>query len=187
MTMLRIIIIFSLTVFLPASCNQNKTTKQDLANNSTEKLIQNDTITRYIPDKYEEEILDTLLDADYQFRVLIKKSTLMNRFVVQTIELDNKQIQKLVYRDNSILIKVTNNDRTLLDTLLTKEIFPQIGDKEFLSKAIMWGAWVVKYDKINQEVGLRFSIIVPDTDWGYNFIINVDNKIKKEILLDNID
>lgn len=183
----RIIIIFSLTVFLLASCNQKKTPKQDIAKNSTEKSIQNDTITRYIPEKYEEEILDTLLDAEYQFRVFIKKSTLMNRFVVQTIELENKQIQKLVYRDKSILIKVTNKDKTLLDTLLTKEMLPQIGDKEFLSKAIMYGTWVEKYDKNKQEVKLSFNVIVPDTDWGYNFIINVDHKGKREILLDNIE
>jgi hypothetical protein len=178
--MQRAIFFFFIWILLLSSCSENSPARQD----STEyEKIEDDTLTTYFPEKYEEEILDTILDPENNFKVLIKKSTLMDKSIVQTIELDNKQIQKLVYRDKSILIKVTIGERILLDTLLTKGIFPQIGDNDFLRKAIMWGAWIEKYDKINKEVTLSCNVIVPDSDWGYNFIIKVDNKAKKKYCL----
>jgi metal-dependent HD superfamily phosphatase/phosphodiesterase len=145
-----------------------------------------DTVTIYIPHKYKENIIDSLLDVDINFRVIIKKSTLMDKFVIQTFEQEGN-VKKIVYRDNQINIKVTVDEKTIFESTLTKEIFPQIGDEEFLSQAIMHGIWIEKYDKEEQCLTMSCNVIVPDTDWSYYFSINVDTKGRREILLESIN
>jgi hypothetical protein len=145
-----------------------------------------DTVTTYIPQKYEENIIDSLLDVDINFRVIIKKSTLMDKFVIQTFE-QSENVKKIVYRDSKINIKVTVGEKTIFDRTLTKETFPQIGDEDFLNQAIMNRVWIEKYDKEEQCLTMSCNVIVPDTDWSYYFSINVDTKGRNEILLESID
>jgi plasmid stabilization system protein ParE len=47
-----------------------------------------DTVTVYFPHEYKESIIDLVLDVDINFKVIIKKSTLMDKFVIQTFKQD---------------------------------------------------------------------------------------------------
>jgi len=187
------IIYFIGTLFI-TSCSDSKSRGQrtnDIAPSTLDIVDENisrtmDTVTEYIPQKYEESIIDSLLDIDINFRVIIKKSTLMDKFVIQTFE-QGDNVKKIVYRDRKINIKVTVGEQTIFDKTLTKETFPQIGDKDFLNQAIMHGIWIEKYDKEEQCLTMSCNVIVPDTDWSYFFLINVDTKGKNEILLESIN
>ena len=138
-----------------------------------------DTIIKFFPEKYTEDIKDTLVDSVRDLRVTIKESTRMDKFVTQDFKLDSLHFQKLNYRDQTFEFKISERKTVIFDKTITKEKLTQIKDKDFLSKAIMYNAWFDTYDKRKKEVRMIFNIIVPDTDWGCFFILTVD-KIREK-------
>jgi len=145
------------------------------------QTLKIDTITKFDPAKYEEEIKDTIIDSVRNLRVVIKKSTRMDKYVTQELELDSLHFQKINYRDETIEFKITEENKVIFEKTITKEKLTQINDKDFLSKSIMYGAWFEAYNKESQEVKLSFNIVVPETDWGYFFIMTVDKSGKSKI------
>ena len=144
-----------------------------------------DTVIIYHPEKYKEEITDTIVDTDKKLRVVVKKTTRMDKFVIQEYELDSLHFQRIIYRDQTLEFKVIENNKVIFDKAITKEKLTQIKDKDFLSKSVMYGAWFDKYDKEKQEIEMSFNIMVPETDWAYHYIITVDKsgngKIEEQI------
>ncbi|WP_028982479.1 DUF4738 domain-containing protein [Sporocytophaga myxococcoides] len=181
---LRDLLLYVFGVVFILSCESKKSGQQS---ENKKSLIKRDTITSYFPERREVHITDTILDPENGFKVLIKKTSLKNKFVVQSFEADNNEVQKHIYYDNSILVKVFSDNKVLLDTLLTKDKLEQIGDRDFLKQAILYNAWIDSFDKDKQEVVVLFSVNVPDTDWAYDFSIIVSKDGRKEILLDRIE
>jgi hypothetical protein len=140
----------------------------------TNQTMRIDTISKFEPERYKEEIIDTLIDSIRNLKVIIKKSTRMDKFITQGFELDSLHFQKINYRDRTLEFKVIEDTKVIFHKTITKENLTQINDQEFLSKSIIYGAWFDTYDKEKQEVKMSFNIIVPDTDWGYFYILTVD-------------
>jgi len=180
---LREILLYVFGVVSILSCESKKSGQQS---ENKKSLIKRDTITTHLPERKEVSITDTILDPENGFKVVIKKTSL-NKFVVQSFEADNNEVQEHIYYDNSILVKVFSDNKVLLDTLLTKDKLEQIGDSDFLKQAILYNAWIDSFDKDKQEVVILFSVNVPDTDWAYDFSIIVSKDGRKEILLDRIE
>lgn len=176
----RISIILTIIILCYACANKDKKVRSD-----TNQIVRIDTITKFDPAKYEEEIKDTLIDSVRNLRIVIKKSTRMNKFITQEFELDSLHYQKINYRDKTIEFKVIENNKVTFDKVITKEKLTQIKDKKFLSKSIMYGAWFNSYDKEKQEITMSFDIVVPDTDWAYFYTLTVDKsgngKIEEQI------
>lgn len=95
--------------------------------------------------------------------------------------------KKFNYRDNSINVKVLVGNVLKFDTTLVKEKLEAIGDKDFLSKAILYNIWIDHYDKAMQIVSMNFSVLVPDTDWAYFFSLTVDKEGKQKLLLEETE
>jgi hypothetical protein len=163
-----------------ACANTDKKVKSE-----TNQTVKIDTVTKFDPAKYEEEIKDTLVDSVRNLRIIIKKSTRMDKFITQEFELDSLHYQKINYRDKTLEFKVIENNKVIFNKTITKEQLTQIKDKEFLSKSIMFGAWFDSYDKEKQEITMSFDIVVPDTDWAYFYTLTVDKlgngKIEEQI------
>jgi hypothetical protein len=153
------------------------------------QTLRIDTITKFDPAKYEEEIKDTLIDSVRNLRVVVKKSTRMDKFITQEFELDSLHFQRINYRDKTLEFKVIEHDKVIFDKKIIKEELTQIKDKDFLSKSVMHGAWFDSYNKEIQEIKMSFNIVVPETDWGYFFIMTVDKfrncKIEEQIEKDD--
>lgn len=165
------------------NCTNNKTKgKQD-----AELHLKKDTITRFEPEKYKEETKDTILDTENNFRVIIRKSTRMDKYITQIITNDSTHIQKLNYRDNSINVKVQVGNVVKYDTTLVKENLQAIGNDDFLSKSILYNVRIDSYNKAKQTVLMSFKVLVPETDWSYDFSITVDNEGKNKLLLEQIE
>lgn len=165
------------TLLLCNACTKNDK-KVSCEKNQTLRI---DTINKFDPAEYEEEIKDTLVDSVRNLRVVIKKSTRMDKYVTQEIELDSLHFQKINYRDETIEFKITEDNKVIFEKTITKEKLTQINDKDFLSESIMYGAWFEAYDKETQEVKMSFNIVVPETDWGYFFIMTVDKSGKSKV------
>jgi len=163
-----------------ACTNTDKKVKSE-----TIQTVKIDTITKFDPAKYEEEIKDTLVDSVRNLRIIIRKSTRMDKFITQEFELDSFHYQKINYRDKTLEFKVIENNKVIFNNTITKEQLTQIKDKEFLSKSIMYGAWFDSYDREKQEITMSFDIVVPDTDWAYFYTLTVDKlgngKIEEQI------
>ena len=176
----RISIILTIIMLGLACANTDKKVKSE-----TNQTVKIDTITKFDPAKYEEEIKDTLADSVRNLRIIIKKTTRMDKSITQEFKLDNLHYQKLNYRDKTIEFKVVENKKVIFDKTITKEKLIQIKDKKFLSSSIVYGAWFDKYDKEKQEITMSFDIIVPDTDWAYFYTLTVDKsgngKIEEQI------
>ena len=165
------------------SCTNNKTKgKQE-----TGLHLKRDTITRFDPEKYKEETKDTILDTDNNFRVVIRKTTRMDRYITQIITIDSTHIQKLNYRDNSINVKVQVGNVVKFDTTLVKEKLQAIGDDDFLNKSILYNIRINSYNKAKKTVSMSFKVLVPETDWSYDFSLTVDKEGKNKLLLEQIE
>jgi len=178
----RNLISFILIAFF-ISCTNNKTKEK----NETSLHLKADTITRFEPEKYTVETKDTILDTENNFRVIIKKTNRMDKYITQIINIDGTHIQKLNYRDNSINVKVQVGNTLRFDTTLVKENLQAIGDDDFLSKSILNNIWIDSYDKAKQTVSMSFKVLVPETDWSYDFSLTVDKKGKHKLLLEQIE
>jgi hypothetical protein len=178
----RNLIIFILIAFC-VGCTNNKTTEKI----ETGLHLKTDTITRFDPENYNEETKDTILDTENDFRVIIKKTTRMDKYVTQIFNIDSTHIQRLNYRDNSINIKVQVGNTEKFSTTLVKENLQAIGDDDFLNKSILYNIWIDSYDKTKQTVSMIFKVIVPDTDWSYTFSLTVDKEGKHKLLLEEIE
>jgi hypothetical protein len=176
-----LVIIASITLFM--ICCGNPTSKTSSIN----KTYSVDTIEKFEPEKYQEEINDSILDSENNIKVTIKKSTRMEKYITKIIKTDSTHVEKLKYRDNKINIKVQIGGIAKFDTTLIKETLTQIGDEDFLKQSIMWNAWINKYNKEKQELSINFSVLVPDTDWSYNFSLSVDKNGKGKIALEEIE
>ncbi|MPL86282.1 hypothetical protein SDC9_32262 [bioreactor metagenome] len=167
-------------MFCYGCTNTDKKEKSD-----TDQTLRIDTITKFDPTNYEEEINDTLVDSVRNIKIVIKKSTRMDKFITQELELDSLHFQRINYRDKTLEFKVLEHDKVIFEKRILKEDLIQINDKDFLSKSVMHGAWFESYDKETEEIKMSFNIVVPDTDWGYFFIMIVDKsgniKIEEQI------
>lgn len=142
---------------------------------------------RYIPEQYEENRIDTLLDSKTNLRVLIIRKTLMDKSVTFTYSVENNQTDIHHYRDYSSEITVYKSDSILFKNTFYKNDFEQIGDEEFLKEAITHNTWIQEYDKQNNLIKISHVIGVPETDWSYNFTIFIDENGEYHSELDNID
>jgi hypothetical protein len=165
------------------SCVNNKTNEKK----ETGLILKADTITKFDPEKYTEETKDTILDTEINFRVVIKKTTRMDKYISQIIDIDSTHFNKFNYRDNSINVKVLVDNALKFDTTLVKENLEAIGDDDFLSKSILYNIWIDSYDKAKQTVSMSFSVLVPETDWSYDFSLTVDKEGKHKLLLEQIE
>ena len=167
--------------------NQHNLNNKTKEKNETSLQLKADTITRFEPEKYTVETKDTILDTENNFRVIIKKTNRMDKYITQIINIDGTHIQKLNYRDNSINVKVQVGNTLRFDTTLVKENLQAIGDDDFLSKSILNNIWIDSYDKAKQTVSMSFKVLVPETDWSYDFSLTVDKKGKHKLLLEQIE
>ncbi len=179
------LLIFFITIILfvlSVACNGKRNSSPE-KNNLT--LII-DTVIVYEPKEYQEKIIDTVLDSEDNIRVIIKMASRMDQQVSQIIELDSTRIKKICWRDNSLSFRIFVEDQLKFDTTVVKEALIQIGDDDFLKKSILYSAWIDNYDKELKTVIMGFNVIVPDTDWAYEFSLSVDNAGKNELLLNEI-
>lgn len=176
----RTVILLTAIMLCYACSNTDKKAKFD-----TNQTVRIDTITKFDPAKYEEEIKDTLVDSVRNLKIVIKSSTRMDKFITQEFELDSLHFQRINYRDKTLEFKVIEHDKIIFDKKIIKEELTQIKDKDFLSKSVMHGAWFESYNKEKEEIKMSFNIVVPETDWGYFFIMTVDksgnSKIEEQI------
>lgn len=176
----RTLFLLIVIMFCYGCTNTDKKEKSD-----TDQTLRIDTITKFDPTSYEEEINDTLVDSVRNIKIVIKKSTRMDKFISQELELDSLHFQRINYRDKTLEFKVLEHDKVIFEKRILKEDLTQINDKDFLSKSVMHGAWFESYDKETEEIKMSFNIVVPDTDWGYFFIMTVDKsgniKIEEQI------
>lgn len=135
-----------------------------------------ETLVTYIPEKYEEYRIDTLLDASVNLRILVVRKTLMNDSVALTYILENSESVTHVYRDYTSEITVFNGDSIIFDRTFNKRDFKEIKDEEFLELAITHGTWIQEYDNRTKTIRLGHVLCVPETDWNYFFTLVIDNK-----------
>lgn len=141
----------------------------------------------YFPEQYEEFKTDTVLDSKANVRVIIVRKTLMDKAVAFTYTDDKNQNYTHFYRDYATEITVIRSDKILFKKTLYKTNFEQIGDEEFLKKAITHNTWIQGYDKKSGTVRISHVIGVPETDWAYHFTLVIDKNGSFHSELDEIE
>ncbi len=142
---------------------------------------------KYIPEQYEENTIDTLLDSKMNLRVIIMRKTLMDKSVSFDYTLENGQTETHLYRDYSSEIIVYKADSILFKRTFNKNDFEQMGDEEFLKRAITHNTWIQEYDKKSKTVKISHVIGVPETDWNYHFTLFIDKNGGFHSELDEIE
>jgi hypothetical protein len=142
---------------------------------------------KYIPEQYEEHRIDTTLDSKLNLKVIIIRKTLMDKSVTYTYTIENDLTETQYYRDYSSEIIVYKADSILFRRTLVKNDFEQIGDDEFMNKAITQNTWIQEYDRKNKTIKISHVIGVPETDWNYHFTLFIDKKGKFHSELDEIE
>jgi hypothetical protein len=155
-------------------------------NSQTSKTIY-DTTTRFFPEKYEIVREDTVLDRVSGLSVVIEREVLMNQFVTFTYEMDSQQITKDNYRDYASTIMLYRHDTLICKQTFTKADFPQIGDKDFYTKAITHNTWFKSFDIATKTFKFFHVIAVPETDWAYTFTITLNENCEFKSELESID
>jgi hypothetical protein len=104
--MKRTIVLLTAIVLCYACSNTDKKVKSD-----ANQALRIDTITKFDPAKYEEEIKDTLVDSVRNLKIVIKKSTRMDKYITQEFELDSMHFKRINYRDKTLEFKVIEHDK----------------------------------------------------------------------------
>ncbi len=142
---------------------------------------------KYIPEQYEENTIDTILDSKSNLRVVIIRKTLMDKSVSFKYTHENDQTETHFYRDYLSEITVFRADSILFKRIFYKNDFEQIGDEEFLKEAITYNTWIQEYDKKTKTIKISHVISVPETDWNYHFTLFIDKNGKFHSELDEIE
>ncbi len=150
-------------------------------------LYAQENNVKYIPEQYEENTIDTILDSKINLRVVIIRKTLMDKSVSFTYTLDNDQTETQFYRDYSSEITVFKSDSVLFNRTFYKNDFEQIGDEEFIKEAITHNTWIQEYDKKSKTIKISHVIGVPETDWHYHFTLFIDKNGNYQSELDEIE
>lgn len=150
-------------------------------------LYAQENNVKYIPEQYEENRIDTILDSNENLRVVIIRKTLMDKSVFFTYTLENEQTEIHYYRDYTSEITVFKADSILFKRTFYKNDFEQIGDEEFLKEAITYNTWIQEYDKKSKMVKISHVIGVPETDWNYHFTLFIDKNWEFHSELDEIE
>ena len=141
----------------------------------------------YIPEQYEEFTTDTIIDSKLKLRLIITRKAIMDKAIPYIITTENNLTETQYYRDYSSEIIVYKADEILFKRTLVKNDFEQIGDEEFMYKAITHNTWFNEYDKKNKLIKISHVIGVPETDWNYHFTLFIDNKGNYHSELDEIE
>jgi hypothetical protein len=141
----------------------------------------------FIPEQYEEHRIDTILDSKIKLRVIIIRKTIMDKAVPVNYSNENNKTETQYYRDYSSEIIVYNANEILFKRTFIKNDFEQIGDDEFMNKAITHNTWIKEYDRKNKMIKISHVIGVPETDWNYHFTIFIDKKGNFRSELDEIE
>lgn len=130
---------------------------------------------KFFPKDYEEFVIDSTFLLDEPLRVIIVRRSLMDESVSFSYTMDNNQIEKHYYRDFSSEITVLKSDTIVFNQTFSKTDFKEIDDDEFLKKAIIHNTWVQSYDTNKKILKLSLVVGVPETDWDFHFILNIDS------------
>ena len=141
----------------------------------------------YYPEQNEEIKIDSILDKKIKLRVLIIRKTLQDSTVSISYVLENNKIQTHKYRDYTTEITLFKNDSIIFNRKFYKNDFEQIGDEEFLKKAITHSTWIQEFDQKSKTVKISYVIGVPETDWNYHFTLSIDKNGNYYSELDEIE
>jgi hypothetical protein len=146
-------LIYSTIIFyLLLSCGKSSNKQNELSDKNSY-----DTLFRPV----NKEVIrkdSTLSIRNKNIFISTKVETSMNESIIISYD---KEI--VFFRDNTFTIMIkSNNNLLILDTILTKNNFNEIIDKEFISKSIIVNGWLssVKENKLEFEL----VIGVPETD-----------------------
>ena len=178
---LTIILIIVLTSCTKKTEHQNISSADSVDNVETTENLGNkfttgDTIIieRFHPADNTLSTKDTIFQT-LGIQITITEKTLDSYVTQGHVEEKTKYVNK--YRDIERTIKIIRNKEILVDTILSKQTFKRILNKEFMNIAYFYGYWVsnVNADKIE----FFGTIGVPDTDWTFAFYHYFDVKTKK--------
>lgn len=131
---------------------------------------------RHIPESYEEEVEDTLLNGGVQ--LMLKRYALMEKGYEITHEYEEFS-EKIFFHDYAISFTLKEGDKTLSQKVFEKDQFPNME----IPEAIIHACWFESYDPDSKVSKLRTTIVVPDSDFGYLYEIQLDAQGKDEIIL----
>jgi hypothetical protein len=163
-----------------ASCT--KTTNQSeisLSSDTTKPVdtkvnIDTTVIEKYFPADNTVNIMDTVFQT-LGIRITITEKTLDTYVTNEHSDNNLKYVDK--YRDIERNLIILKNDEVLVDTILTKETFTGILNKEFMDISNFYSYSTSKVDSGKIEF---FGLIgKPETDWSFAFYHYFDLKTKK--------
>jgi hypothetical protein len=141
------------------------------------------TVISYEPEKYQEQLTDTLLDVATDLRLLIKYYTLMDKgFEVPFDAADKKEI--VHYRDFAADITLKQRDKIIYSGTLKKEFFKNKIESSFFSQSYLSSVSVDRYDPSTVIVKIRCMLVMIESDSSYIFhlIIDKDGNTKIELI-----
>ena len=171
-----------------ASCA--KTTKQSEISSSTDAAETVDTkvridtvvIEKYVPADNTVNIKDTVFQTS-GIRITLTEKTLDTYVTSEHSDNHLKYVGK--YRDIERNLTIVKDDEVLVDTLLTKESFAGILNKEFIDIANFYRYSTGKVDTDKIEF---FGLIgKPETDWSFAFYHYFDLTTRKFEIKELVD
>lgn len=164
-------IIFLISLVSCSEKNSKSTTQEE--NGAQTSTDESKTIERCFPENTETETHDTII-KDGDFKISITKTSLKTFVINEFLEQKIKHIDK--YRDNEIRLKITQNSKTVIDTVFRKELFQSHVDKSFMKIANLYNYWFEKSE--NGKFIFLGTISKPETDIGFDFNHCYDIKTK---------
>ena len=137
---------------------------------------KHEAAVRHIPEAYEEEIADTLLNGEVQ--LILKRYALMEKGYEITHEYGDFS-EKIFFHDYAISFSLRKGEKTISKKIYEKDQFPNME----IPEAIIHACWFESYNPDSKVSKLRTTIVVPDSDFGYLYEIQLDADGKDEIIL----
>ncbi|HEU5292543.1 MAG TPA: DUF4738 domain-containing protein [Cyclobacteriaceae bacterium] len=140
----------------------------------TKVNIDTTVIEKYFPADNTVNIKDTVFQT-LGIRITITEKTLDTYVTNEHSDNNLKYVDK--YRDIERTLKILKDDEVLVDTILTKETFKGILNKEFMDIANFYSYSTNKVESNKIEF---FGLIgKPETDWTFAFYHYFDVKTKQ--------
>jgi hypothetical protein len=138
----------------------------------------------YHPERYVEDIVDTVLNREENLRLIIKNYTLMDKGIDTMYVYETGTKEKVHFRHNAVDISLILQDSLIYTRTFTKESLPNIDfTGEFGRASLLHSIWMNEYNKQEGIITLFSTVCVPDTDWCNFYKIQIDQKGKLHIVL----
>jgi hypothetical protein len=155
-------------LIISISCSEQKNSQiEGLTEIQSEPVI----MKRFFPENVETIIEDTIVNDS--IRLIIKLESSDIDFVSNSYELNSDTTFLDLYRDNNVSVSLNINDSIVYANGFGKKIFNETMPLEFMEESIIILVWYDSFETEQNEVKMRMTICVPETDYCYLYSLYV--------------